>query len=34
MSEITPVRELTYEERAKWGTCPICSAPGSWGMLK
>lgn len=22
-----PVRELTYEERATWGTCPVCSAP-------
>ena len=24
-------RETTYEERATWGTCPICGAePGEW----
>ena len=22
----TGVRELTYEERATWGTCPVCGA--------
>jgi len=23
--------ELTYDERATWGTCPICNAtPGQW----
>ena len=26
MSE-SAVRELTYEERATWGKCPVCSAP-------
>lgn len=24
-------RELTYEERATWGTCKVCGAgPGEW----
>jgi len=22
-----PIRELTIEERMKWGTCPVCQAP-------
>lgn len=22
----SPVRETTYEERATWGTCPVCAA--------
>ena len=22
-----PVRELSFEERCRWGTCPACSAP-------
>lgn len=24
---MTSVRELTYEERATWGECPVCGAP-------
>jgi len=24
-------RELTFDERALWGTCPVCKAgPGTW----
>lgn len=24
-------RDATYEERATWGTCPVCQAgPGQW----
>jgi hypothetical protein len=34
MHEITALqngREATFEERATWGTCPICQAqPGEW----
>lgn len=27
----TEPRETTYEERAVWGVCPVCSAPaGEW----
>ena len=26
-----PIRELSYEDRATWGECPVCSAPhGEW----
>lgn len=31
MSENGPVRELSYEERATWGTCKVCRAThGQW----
>ena len=34
MPEITALqnaREATFEERATWGTCPVCkAAPGEW----
>jgi hypothetical protein len=26
-SVTSPTRELTYHERAVWGTCPVCHAP-------
>lgn len=27
MAESGPVRELTFDERSKWGECPTCKAP-------
>ena len=31
MSEPGPIRELSFEERAKWGTCKVCGAKhGEW----
>ena len=31
MTDPTAPRELTYEERATWGECPVCHAkPGEW----
>ena len=31
MSKEIPIRELSYDERATWGTCPVCSSPhGEW----
>lgn len=27
MIEPGPIRELTYEQRATWGKCPVCLAP-------
>lgn len=26
MTEASPVRDLTFDERRKWGTCPVCKA--------
>lgn len=26
MNQETVIRELTYEDRATWGTCPVCAA--------
>lgn len=23
-------RDLSFEERARWGECPICQAPDGW----
>lgn len=25
--EIQGIREATFDERATWGTCPVCGAP-------
>lgn len=31
MNSNGPVRELTFEDRAKWGICPTCQAQhGEW----
>ena len=31
MTDPTAPRELTYEERATWGECPVCHAKqGEW----